>query len=67
MNWEAIGAVGEILGATAVLITLGYLAVQVRQSTRAMKTSTSSSLNHDVHLLTNDNERYIAGLAKFER
>ena len=35
MNWEAIGAVGEILGALAVLITLIYLALQVRQNTRA--------------------------------
>jgi hypothetical protein len=29
VNWEAIGAVGEILGATAVVLTLGYLARQV--------------------------------------
>ena len=32
MNWDAIGAVGEIVGALAVLITLAYLAVQVRHS-----------------------------------
>ena len=31
MNWEAIGAVGEVFGAVAVLITLLYLAKQVRQ------------------------------------
>ena len=30
MNWEAIGAIGEILGALVVFITLAYLAVQVR-------------------------------------
>jgi len=30
MNWDAIGAIGQILGAAAVLVTLGYLAVQVR-------------------------------------
>jgi hypothetical protein len=30
MNWDAIGAVGEILGAVAVLATLVYLAIQVR-------------------------------------
>ncbi|MFK8049606.1 MAG: hypothetical protein AB8B81_14365 [Halioglobus sp.] len=30
VNWDAIGAVGEILGAIAVVATLGYLAVQVR-------------------------------------
>lgn len=31
MNWEAIGAAGEILGAIAVLITLLYLARQIGQ------------------------------------
>ena len=35
MNWEAIGAVGEILGAIAVVLTLGYLAVQVRHAKNA--------------------------------
>jgi hypothetical protein len=32
MNWEAIGAVGEILGAIAVFCSLLYLAVQIRSS-----------------------------------
>ena len=32
MNWEAIGAVGEILGAAAVVATLAYLAIQVRHA-----------------------------------
>lgn len=30
MNWEAIGAIGDILGAIAVIATLGYLAVQIK-------------------------------------
>ena len=30
MNWDAIGAIGEILGAAAVVSTLVYLAIQVR-------------------------------------
>ena len=32
MNWEAIGAISEIIGAIAVVVTLIYLAVQVRQN-----------------------------------
>ena len=32
MNWEAIGAIGEVIGAAAVVITLVYLAIQIRQS-----------------------------------
>lgn len=35
MNWEAIGAIGETLGAIAVVATLGYLAVQIRESRKA--------------------------------
>ena len=32
MNWDALGAISEFLGALAVLATLLYLAVQVRHS-----------------------------------
>ncbi len=39
MNWEAIGAVGEIFGALAVFVSLVYLGVQTRQNTRALKSS----------------------------
>ena len=35
MNWEAIGAVGEILGAAGVIVTLVYLARQIHVSNRA--------------------------------
>ena len=35
MNWDAIGAVGEIVGAVAVIVTLIYLAIQIRDSARA--------------------------------
>ena len=31
VNWDAIGAIGEIIGAVAVVATLLYLAVQTRQ------------------------------------
>lgn len=32
MNWEALGAVGETVGALGVIATLAYLATQVRSS-----------------------------------
>ena len=35
MNWEAIGAIGEIVGALAVVLTLVYLAYQVRYAKTA--------------------------------
>ena len=34
MNWEALGAIGEIVGAGAVVFTLAYLAIQIRHSTK---------------------------------
>ena len=37
MNWDAIGAVGEILGAVSVLITLMYLATQVNEAKRSTR------------------------------
>ena len=37
MNWEAIGAIGELVGAVGVIATLGYLAFQIRQNTRQIQ------------------------------
>ena len=44
MNWEAIGAIGEVLGAILVLLTLAFLAVQIRQNTASVKASTYQNL-----------------------
>ena len=33
MNWEAIGAIGEIVGAISVLVTLIFLILQIQQNT----------------------------------
>ena len=37
LNWIAISAVSDVVGAFAVVISLGYLAHQIRQNTRAME------------------------------
>ena len=37
MNWEAVGAIGEIVGALAVFATLVYLATQIRQNTASVR------------------------------
>jgi hypothetical protein len=37
MNWEMVGAIGEILGAVGVIVTLAYLAIQLRANTLAMR------------------------------
>lgn len=37
MNWEAVGALAELVGATAVVISLVYLAVQIRHNSRQVE------------------------------
>ena len=44
MNWEAIGAIGELVGALAVVLTLIYLAAQVRQSNVAMRVAAKQEI-----------------------
>ena len=45
MNWDAIGAIGEVVGAVAVVISVVYLAVQIRTNTRSVKASAWQSTN----------------------
>jgi len=47
VNWDAVGAVGEIVGAGAVVLTLIYLTVQLRQNTRAVEHSTERGAFED--------------------
>ena len=42
MNWDAIGSIGELIGAIAVVITLIFLTVQLKQNTRSIRASTRS-------------------------
>jgi hypothetical protein len=49
MNWDAIGASAETLGAIAVIATLVYLTVQLRQNTRAIEHSTHRGVLDDAH------------------
>jgi hypothetical protein len=44
LNWDAIGAVGEILGAAAVLITLLYLVKQLRHAIDSSQSSGTDRL-----------------------
>jgi hypothetical protein len=48
MNWEAIGAISAILSAIAVIATLGYVAVQIRQNTSALRSAATQGA-YDQH------------------
>ena len=39
MNWDAISAIGEIIGAIAVVATLLYLSKEIRQNSRSVEIS----------------------------
>lgn len=72
MNWDAIGAVGEIAGAGAVLISLIYLAVQIRNGRRSdqnIAASQAASQTTDwvgqIVLHGELNELYMRGSADF--
>lgn len=49
MNWEAIGAIGEVVGALAVIATLLYLAIQIRQNTKAIRSTTLTAITEHKH------------------
>jgi hypothetical protein len=57
MNWDALGAVAEMISGIAVLITLIYLAIQVRQNT-AMSREAILRNQTDRNM---DNSKFIAG------
>ena len=70
MNWDAIGAVGEIVGALAVFLTLAYLAIQIRQNTKAVQASgidssisTVSVARQSIYESDGLSEIYLKGLA----
>jgi hypothetical protein len=48
MTFSEIAAIGELVGTVGVLITLIYLAVQIRQNTHAIRTSAVQSVTETV-------------------
>jgi hypothetical protein len=52
MNWTKVSSIAEILGSAAVVVTLIFLTIQVRQNTAALQTSSRQATAHsDVDLL----------------
>ena len=69
MNWEAIGAIGEIVGAIAVVATLVYLARQVTAARTALKRQQSQDVNsmfNDTHNLIASSPSLTTAFAKIE-
>ena len=62
MNWEAMGAIGELIGAIGVIVTLVYLAFQIRQNTRQLeqneRTAIATAVSNSATAYR-ENRRYI--------
>jgi hypothetical protein len=72
MNWEAVGAVGEIVGALGVILSLGYLASQIRTQNRESRLSAGTEWTEQFNSFLmsfaenpNLSELYIKGLNNF--
>jgi hypothetical protein len=45
MNWDAIGAIGEVVGAVGVIVSLLYLALQIRQNSNVVRSATRQAIS----------------------
>lgn len=73
MNWEALGAAAEVVGAVAVVVSLIYLALQVKSNTESTRTSTYQSvvaefgeLNRSMASTPDMSMLFIRGMEDFE-
>ena len=53
MNWDAIGAISEALGALGVILTLIYLVRQIKQNTAATRSSAAASYSQSSMSIAN--------------
>ena len=73
MNWDAIGALADSIGAIVVVATLVYLTIQLRQNTKAIQHSTDRGVFDDANkwmytLIENPEiaELYVSGMNEDE-
>ena len=69
LNWEGVGAVGGMLGAAAVFVSLLYLGLQIRANTTSMETSSRQAVANEfrdwIRLINEDNEVFAKGLGAY--
>ncbi|MFT4799239.1 hypothetical protein [Congregibacter sp.] len=56
-NWDIVGAIAEVVGALGVLMTLAYLAIQIRDNTRSLQAASLESV------LNGPRDRYFLPMA----
>ena len=53
MTFQDLGNIGELIAAIATLLTLGYLAIQLKQNTKALRSQTFQQSSMDMSLTAN--------------
>jgi len=74
MNWAAFGAIGEVVGAAAVFLTLFYFAIQIRNNSASQKSITADAIykewrehQRETYITQPQNiELYVRGLMDFD-
>ena len=54
MNWEALGAVAELLGAIGVIVTLLYLSRQINHNSKQLEGSSTIAVHNYLRTLTEE-------------
>ena len=54
MNWEAISAIAEVVGVIAVVVSLIYLSIQIRQNTKVAGAATRQAIADSTENLASD-------------
>jgi hypothetical protein len=67
MNWEAISEIANLLAALGVIITLVYLAIQIRQNTRSSRTNRQNEIAREFaerHMIVASNTELLSVVAR---
>ena len=67
MNWEAAAAIAEVLGAMGVIVSLLYVANEVRSNTRALKASAGFDASLQMANLNESLAQAIMGDSEYQR
>lgn len=62
MSWEGVSAISDLIGAFGVIVSLGYVAFQIRQNTRQLAQNERASIAAAVNVSATsyrENRRYI--------
>ena len=54
MNWEAISAIAEVIGVIAIVVSLIYVSIQIKQNTRVARAATRQAISESTENLGSD-------------